>query len=246
MKHINHDPEMRVYGSPRMTNELRNRGYQISVNTTAKLMKNHGISSKRKWSFKPPKTTQVDKTAKYCDNLIKNHPPQRFGQQIVADITYFPTKEGWLYLSVAMDLYTRMIVGWASSRYMPATLITQTLENATQAWKINTQSMIFHSDRGSQYTSHLVKNWLTKRGVQQSMSDRGNCYDNANCESFFSSLKSEILPECGYFETRKEAHKRIFSYIEGFYNTRRQHSALNYLSPLEFYLQKQNQLALAS
>jgi len=246
MKTINNDPKLKVYGSPRITRELHQRGFSISENTVAKLMREHGIRSKRKYAFKPPKTTVVDKEARYCENVIKEKPPTRFGQQLVADITYIPTKEGWLYLSVVIDLYTRLVVGWETSGAMPATLVSGSLENATMRWKLNTREATFHSDRGCQYTSNLVKKWLKDRGMIQSMSDRGNCYDNASCESFFSSLKAELMPPCGYFQSRKEARNFLFEHIEGFYNTRRLHSSLNYRSPLAFYQVSQKALALAS
>ena len=229
-----------------MTQELNALGYKVSENTVAKLMKENAIESKRKWSYKPPKTTTTDKNAKYNDNLIKENPATQFGEQLVADITYIPTKKGWLYLSVIIDLYTRVVVGWETSERMAATLVRDTLENATGKWSINTRETIFHSDRGSQYTSHLVRKWLWQRGVKQSMSKKGYCYDNAHCESFFSSLKAECLPPTGYFETRAEARQTIFGYIEGFYNTRRRHSALNYISPIKFYQNNKKQFALSA
>ena len=245
MKRINNDPDLKCYGSPRMTMELNALGYAISENTTARLMRKHGIKAKRKWGYKPPKTTTADPKARYNDNLIKEVSPTSFGQQLVADITYIPTKEGWLFLSVVMDLYTRLIVGWETSGTMPASLVTQSLENTLYNWSVNTQEATFHSDRGSQYSSHLVRRWLHRRGIAQSMSDKGNCYDNAHCESFFASLKAECLPESGYFASRDEARRKLFGYIEGFYNTRRRHSSLKYLSPIQFYQQSLNQLALA-
>lgn len=246
MKRINNDPDLKSYGSPRMTGELNDLGYPISENTTARLMRKYDIRAKRKWGYKPPKTTTAAPKARYNDNYIKDNPPSNFGQQLVADITYIPTKEGWLYLSVIMDLHTRLIVGWETSSAMPASLVEQSLENTLYNWSIDTQKAIFHSDRGSQYSSNLIRKWLSKRGMKQSMSERGNCYDNAHCESFFASLKAESLPECGYFTSRDEARRRLFGYIEGFYNTRRKHSSLNYLSPIQFYHQSLNQLALAA
>ena len=245
MKRINNDPKLKVYGSPRMTEELYKRGFNISENTVAKLMREHGISSKRKNAFKPPKTTVVDKKARYSPNLLKDKATTRFGEYLVADITYIPTKEGWLYLSVVIDLHTRLVVGWETSGAMPASLVTGSLENATARWDINTRTAIFHSDRGCQYTSNLVREWLKVRGTTQSMSGKGNCYDNAACESFFSSLKAEVMPECGYFNTRLEARHYLFEHIESFYNTRRLHSSLDYRSPLEFYHITEKALAKA-
>lgn len=245
MKQINNDRKLKSYGSPRMTQELNDRGFKISENTVAKLMVEHGIRSKRKYAYKPPKTTVADPKAQYSKNLITGTCPIRFGSQLVADITYIPTKEGWLYLSVVIDLYTRLVVGWETSGTMPAELVRDSLENATQRWGIDTKNAVFHSDRGSQYTSNLVRKWLKDRGINQSMSGKGNCYDNAACESFFSSLKAELIPECGYFGSRLEARHYLFEHIEGFYNTRRLHSSLGYRSPLDFYLNNQKTLAQA-
>jgi len=246
MKSINKDHEMKCYGSPRMAVELKAQGFKISENTTAKIMRKYEIRARRKWGYKPPKTTYPDPEAKYNKNLIKDKPPTNFGQQFVTDITYIPTQEGWLYLSVMIDLYSRLVVGWETSATMPATLVTKTLDNATYNWSINTREAIFHSDRGSQYSSKKVRKWLKRNKMEQSMSHKGNCYENAHCESFFASLKAECLPDSGYFSTRAEARTRIFTYIEGFYNTRRRHSALDYHSPLDFYNLSQNQLVLAA
>lgn len=246
MKRINNDPDLKSYGSPRMTEELNDLGFNVSQNTVAGLMRKHGIRAKRKWGYKPPKTTSADPQAKYNKNLIKENTPSTFGEQLVADITYIPTKEGWLYLSVVMDLYTRIIVGWETSVAMPATLVKTSLEHSLRNWSIPPQSATFHSDRGSQYSSHLIRKWLKVRGIKQSMSAQGICYDNAHCESFFASLKAECLPDCGFFSSRAEARKRLFGYIEGFYNTRRKHSSLGYLSPLIFHQQSLNNLALAA
>ena len=146
---------------------------------------------------------------------------------------------------MVIDLYTRLVVGWETSGTMPASLVTQSLEDATMRWNIETRKAGFHSDRGCQYTSNLVRKWLQDRGITQSMSGKGNCYDNASCESFFSSLKAELMPDCGYFDSRLEARHYLFEHIEGFYNTRRLHSSLGYLSPLNFYLINQKKLAIA-
>lgn len=246
IKKMNNDPDLKNYGSPRITTELNALGYQISENTVAKLMQKHGIRARRKWGYKVPKTTTVDPQAKYNENLIKEDAPAHFGQQLVADITYIPTKEGWLYLSVVMDLFSRTVIGWESSATMPASLVKASLNNGLRNWSIQTNKSTFHSDRGSQYSSHLIRDWLKKNEMSQSMSAKGNCYDNAHCESFFASLKAESLPECGYFNSRKQARIRLFSYIEGFYNTRRRHSSLGMLSPIQFLNNQQNQLALAA
>ena len=126
---------------------------------------------------------------------------------------------------------------------MPASIVTKALQKAANEWSIPRGLSIFHSDRGSQYSSHLLRNELKSHNFNQSMSGKGNCYDNATYESFFSTLKRETLPDCGYFETLEEAKNHIFEHIEGFYNTRRKHSSLGYKSPLEF-IKENNQLEL--
>lgn len=235
IKNINNDRHLKVYGSPRMTSELNARGYDVSENTVAKLMRGNDVRAKRMHSFKPPKTTVVDKNAKFRPNLLKDQVSTRFGQHLIADITYIPTKEGTMYLSVVLDRFSRLNVGWELTGSMPAAIVVKSLENALKNWRIDTHSAMFHSDRGSQYTSDLASSWLETRGFERSMSGKGNCYDNANCESFFSSLKAEILPHCGYFQSKEEARREIYAYIESFYNTRRRHSSLGMLSPLQFF-----------
>ena len=233
IKAINKDTHLRVYGSPRMTVELKKRGFDYSENTIAKLMRENGIEAKRNIRFKP-KTTTVDKEAKYSPNALEDQSSKSFGEKLVSDITYIPTKEGWLYLAVVIDLFSRVVTGHKMSVAMPSELITSSLLSSVNNWAIPRGSSIFHSDRGTQYTSEETRKMLKLLDFTQSMSAKGNCYDNATCESFFATLKREILPDCGYFETRREAQKAIFDYIEGFYNTRRCHSSLGNLSPMEF------------
>ena len=128
---------------------------------------------------------------------------------------------------------------------MPATIVTEALDKAVNEWSIPRGLSTFHSDRGSQYTSQLLRERLSYHAFDQSMSAKGNCYDNATCESFFSGLKREFLPECGYFETREEAEAEVFEHIESFYNTKRKHSSLGNVSPYE-YIKQHNQLALTA
>ena len=245
MKSIHNDPKLKAYGSPRMTSELHDRGWTCSENTVATLMQQHGLVAKGAKTFKPPKTTTVDKSAKYSPNQLDDQKSKHFAEVLIADITYIPTKEGWLYLSVVIDLYSRAVLGYQTSGAMPASIVTEALQKAINQWSIPRGLSIFHSDRGSQYSSHLLRNQLKAHDFNQSMSGKGNCYDNATCESFFSTLKREMLPDCGYFETREEAKSHIFEHIEGFYNTRRKHSSLGYQSPLEF-IKENNQLELTA
>ena len=245
MKSIHNDPKLKVYGSPRMASELHDRGWKCSENTVAALMQEHRLVAKGAKTFKPPKTTTVDKAAKYSPNKLDDQKSKHFAEILIADITYIPTKEGWLYLSVIIDLYSRAVLGYETSGAMPASIVTEALKKAVNQWSIPRGLSTFHSDRGSQYSSHLLRNELKAHHFSQSMSGKGNCYDNATCESFFSTLKREMLPPCGYFETRLEAKNAIFEHIEGFYNTRRKHSSLGYKSPLEF-IKDNNQLALTA
>ena len=128
---------------------------------------------------------------------------------------------------------------------MPASIVTEALNAAVTQWSIPRGMSTFHSDRGSQYSSKLLRKELNNHSFEQSMLEKGNCYDNATCESFFSTLKREMLPNCGYFDTRQEAKDAIFEHIEGFYNTRRKHSSLGYKSPFEF-IKENNQLTLTA
>lgn len=245
MKAIHKDKKLKVYGSPRMVQELKDRGFDCSQNTVAKLMKQNGIVAKGAKPFKPPKTTTVDQKAKYSPNRLENQKAKYFGEVLIADITYIPTKEGWLYLSVVIDLFSRAVLGFQTSGAMPATIVTDALDHAVNEWGIPRGLSIFHSDRGSQYSSQLLRERLNTHAFEQSMSAKGNCYDNATCESFFSGLKREFLPDCGYFETRKEAESEVFEHIEAFYNTKRKHSSLGNVSPCE-YIKQHNQLALTA
>lgn len=233
IKSIHSDKKLRVYGSPRMTSELHDRGFDCSENTVAKLMREIGIEARRSKPFKP-KTTKVDHSAKYSSNKLENQQASRFGETLVSDITYIRTKEGWLYLAVVMDLFSRAIIGHQTGSAMPAEIVTRSLEQGVSDWMLETHLTTFHSDRGTQYTSQKLRDQLESFGMSQSMSGKGNCYDNASCESFFSSLKRELMPDCGFFESRREARLAIFEHIEGFYNTRRKHTSLGNLSPIQF------------
>jgi len=233
IKAIHSDEKLRVYGSPRMASELNDRGFDCCENTVAKIMKELGIEARRAKPFKP-KTTKVDHTAKYSSNKLNSQHATSFGETLVSDITYIRTKEGWLYLAVVMDLFSRAIIGHQTGSAMPAEIVTRSLEQGVSDWMLETHKTTFHSDRGTQYTSQKLRDQLKSMGMIQSMSGKGNCYDNACCESFFSSLKRELMPDSGYFESRREARLALFEHIEGFYNTRRKHTSLGNLSPMQF------------
>lgn len=230
-----------TYGSPRIHRELLKRGYDCSLSRVARLMKQHGIRAKQKRRFRVC-TTNSKHAFPIAANLLRNHPgASRSNQVWLADITYIPTQEGWLYLAAVMDVYSRKIVGWSMNKRMTKHLAIDALTMAL--WRRKPpKELIHHSDRGSQYASHDYQRVLKDHGVIPSMSRKGNCYDNATMESFFHTLKTELCHhEC--YETRKEAKQNIFNYIETFYNLIRTHSSLDYLSPSE-YEQKSSLLRL--
>lgn len=239
---IRKEPFKDNYGSPRMTKVLRKRGFVCSENRVARIMAKAGIDASAKAAFRP-KTTIPDSNASPSPNLIKNLTPSSLGEVVISDITYVATKEGWLYLAVIIDLFTREVIGWSLADHMKAELLTDAAEKASAHTPINERT-IFHSDRGSQYTSEKMRKWLRTRNIKQSMSALGYCYDNAACESFFSTLKREAFPDGCVFETKVEARRQIFKYIETFYNRERIHTSLENTSPIKFaenHLRKQNQ-----
>jgi putative transposase len=231
----------RCYGSPRMTAELRQHGHTCSVNRVARLMRGAGLRARPRKPYRP-KTTRPDHAACPSPNLLAAATsPQVPGTHLVSDITYIPTREGWLYLVVVLDLFSRCILGWKLAETMESGLITAALRRAFDTGLVAPQA-IFHSDRGSQYSSGPTRRLLKRLGWQQSMSAVGYCYDNAFAESLFASIKRELLPEEDIFPSKSEAHTAIFDYLECFYNRRRLHSALGYQSPQKFltsYFQNQ-------
>ena len=220
-----------VYGSPRITSELHSRGFCCSENRVARLMRLNSIRAKSKRKFK------VTTNSNHGLPVAKNHVKQNFTAQKpnrlwTSDITYIWTTEGWLYLAVVLDVFSRAIVGWATSSRATKELVTRAIKNAFIQRNV-TSGLIFHSDRGSQFASLDVKELLKQKQITQSMSAKGNCYDNAITESFFSTLKTEHIFFQKY-QTRHQAHSSIFDYIEIFYNRKRKHSAINYMAPFEF------------
>ena len=180
-----------------------------------------------------PQTTKQNPKSKASPNLLKESPPTTPREALVGDITYVHTKEKTLYLSVIMDLFTRQILGWRLSDHMESSLVKGSLEE-TRMNQGFTPETLFHSDRGSQYSSTMVREYLKDHQLTQSMSAKGYCYDNAHCESFFATLKKESFPPKHTFENPTHARREIFSYIESFYNTQRIHTSLNNLSPNQF------------
>lgn len=220
-----------TYGSPRIHKDLKADGQRIGRKRVARLMREAGIQGKSKRKFKC--TTNSKHKRPKADNLVKQNFNMPAPNMLWAsDISYIPTLEGWLYLAVTLDLFSRKVIGWAFSDRLTDDLTLKALAMATRQRQPAAQT-IHHSDQGVQYASYDFRNSLKTAGIRQSMSDKGNAYDNAAVESFFASLKIEEVKDANY-QTRQQAKTSIFSYIEGFYNAKRRHSSLGYLSPDEF------------
>jgi putative transposase len=221
----------RVYGSPRVHAELRREGRRHSRRRVARLMREMGLAARR--GRRPrPRTTDSRHDLPVAPNLLE----QRFAAERpdtvwLADISYLPTDEGWLYLAAIKDMATRQIVGWSMADHLRAGLCVDALVMALQRYR-PPEGLIHHSDRGVQYAAEPYRQVLERHGITQSMSRRGNCLDNAPMESFFASLKKEQVHHAR-FRTREEAKAAVFDYIEVFYNRQRLHSALGYRTPLE-------------
>jgi len=228
-----------TYGFPRIYAAIRKEGLKINKKKIARLMRINKIRAKTKRKFKV--TTVQNTKAQASENILKGNFFSKKENRIwTSDITYVSTKEGWLYLAVVMDIYSRKIVGWSIQSSLSAELVVKALMMAI-LHRNPEQGIIFHSDRGSQYTSYTVREMLKSYKITQSMSSTGNCYDNAITESFFHTLKTELIFWNNY-QTRDEAKSSIFKYIEIFYNRQRLHSALNYLSPVEFEFKNKKEL----
>ena len=219
------------YGSRRIRRVLLNKGYQISRKRVCKLMRAQNLCCKTKRKFK--QTTDSKHNLPIAPNLLqRDFSPALPDQSYVGDITYIPTQEGWLYLAVVLDLFSRKVVGWSMNERMKASLVNDALLMAI--WKRKPgRGLISHTDRGSQYASHSHREILKTHGIKQSMSRKGNCWDNAVSESFFHTLKVELTHHEN-FKTREEGKQKIFHYIEAYYNRMRMHSANDYLSPVEY------------
>jgi len=226
-----YEQRKRVYGCLRITAELKKEGFNCSKNRVARLMRKQGITARSKKRFKV--TTNSKHHLPVSSNLVEmQFNPREKNSLWTTDITYIWTREGWLYLSVILDLWSRTVISWDANRSMDENLVIKPLEKALRDRKPNSE-LIFHSDRGSQYASQRLRNILKENNITQSMSSKGNCYDNAPTESFFSTLKRELVYRQN-FKTRDEAKQSLFEYIEIFYNRQRSHSSLGYLSPLQF------------
>jgi putative transposase len=214
-----------------MTAELQARGHACTVNTVADLMKTHGIRAKTARRF--VRTTDSRHSLAVADNFLdRQFEPVRPNTVWSADITYIPTADGWLYLAVVEDLFSRRIVGWSMDATMTSRLAVDALALAVRR-RVPEEGLLAHSDRGSQYASEHYQRLLAEHGITCSMSGVAQCWDNAPVESFFASRKRELVHHERY-TSRAQAKASIFEYIEAFYNRVRRHSSLGYLSPEEF------------
>jgi putative transposase len=221
-----------VYGSPRVLRALAQEGIHCNHKRVERLMRALGVRAKQSKKFKA--TTNSKHNLQVAKNVLdRQFTKTEANQAWVSDITYVWTDEGWLYLVVFIDLWSRRVLGWSISERMQAEFVRDAFLMACGKRGGNFQKLVVHSDRGSQYASELFKETLKSTGCTQSMSRKANCWDNAVAESFFGSLKKELIYR-ERFETRQAARAAMFEYIEIFYNRIRLHSALNYLSPDQF------------
>jgi transposase InsO family protein len=218
------------YGSPRIWASLRRMGFGCGRNRVVRLMKLNRIRAKHKRGFRP-RTTEPGQGA--APNLLAEVPAPRAPDQIwVSDITYVPTRQGWLYVAAVMDLFSRRIVGWHAGPSLEASLVEEALK---QAWQLRRPApgLLHHSDRGIQYTSSGFLELLRQWNIIASMSHTGHCYDNATMEAFWSTLKSELVHGADFY-SRSQAIRALFEYLELYYNRKRLHSALGYRTPVEY------------
>lgn len=226
-----HQRSRRTYGSPRITRDLRAAGHGASEKRVARLMRANAIRARtvKKWKATTDSSHRLPVAANTLDQKFAVHEPNRVW---AGDITYVWTAQGWLYLAVVLDLYSRAVIGWAMGPRLTADLAAEALTMALGRRQPRA-GLLHHSDRGVQYAARDYQGLLAGAGLVASMSRKGNCWDNAVVESFFGTLKKELVHDRRYL-TRKEAKQEIFEYIEVFYNRQRRHSTLGYRSPAEF------------
>jgi transposase InsO family protein len=230
-----HQQSRRTYGSPRVHATLVSQGDSVSVNTVAKLMQQAGIRVTPKTAF-VPRTTEADPLHRAFANLLdRDFEAALPDRKWACDITYVPTLQGWLYLAVVIDLCSRRIVGWSMNQHLRSELAGEALAMAIQQRRPS-QSLLHHSDRGVQYTSEDYQRLLNEQGMRASMSGVGQCWDNAVAESFFGTLKQELVNGMTY-ATPSEARSSLFEWIECWYNRKRLHSSIGYMSPEQFEAQ---------
>lgn len=223
-----HQASRRVYGSPRVHRQLRDQGQVVGRHRVARLMRESGLCGRRRRRFRT--TTQSNHAHPVAENVLaRQFTTEAPNAAWVSDITYIWTAEGWLYLGVILDLYSRRVVGWAMGARIDQELTLRALRMALSARRPK-PGLVHHSDRGSQYAAKAYRRLLAARRIDCSMSRKGDCWDNAVAESFFATLKVELVYATQY-STRDQARSAIFEYIEGFYNRVRRHSHLGYVSP---------------
>ena len=226
-----HSQSRQAYGALKTWRELKAQGVKCGRHRVARLRRKAGIEARRKRRFRI--TTQSRAGMVVAENrLDRSFEVESVNRVWVGDITFITTAAGWLYLSVLLDLYSRRVVGWAMSERIDQQLVIKALQMAILRCRPE-PGLIHHTDQGRQYSGAVYVNLLKTYGMLQSMSRRGNCYDNAVAESFFSSLKNELVHHCN-FKTRDEARAAIFEYIEVFYNRQRRHQSLDYVSPADY------------
>ena len=227
-----HDESKGSYGAPRIHKELGHRQVRCGKHRVERLMRLAGLEGRCKKRFK--KTTVVDPAAERAKDLIQRHfgPCEELNRRYVGDITYISTWQGWAYLATVIDLASRKVVGWAIADHMRTELVEEALSNAFLSRR-PPAGVIFHSDRGSQYTSRDFAELAKANGVELSIGRTGECWDNAVAESFFATIKRELI-ETRPWPTRAGLTRAVFEWIEGWYNTRRLHSSLGYLSPAAY------------
>ena len=229
--HAVYETSRRTYGSPRVYLELRGGGHKAGRHRVARLMRREGLVARKKKRFRV--TTQSNHSEPIARNVLaRNFEVKKPNQVWVGDITYLPTADGWLYLAVLLDLHSRAVVGWAMSEYLDASLALAALRMALER-RQPAPGLVHHSDRGVQYACEAYRGALAANGLVPSMSRKGNCWDNAPAESFFGTLKVELIGD-RVFPSRADARTEVFEYVEAFYNRTRRHSSLGYASPAEF------------
>jgi transposase InsO family protein len=233
-----HEKSDRRYGSPRVHRALRKKGVRVAKKRVARLMKKKGLIARQKRRFR--RTTNSNHDSPIAPNLVaRDFQPAALNQVWAGDVTFIATREGWSYLAVLLDLCSRRVVGWAMSESNDTDLATRALRRAIHARRQTLVGLVHHTDRGSPYASDEYRQALAAHGMVQSMSRKADCWDNAVAESFFATLRAELVDDVTY-TTRSQAERAIGDYIDRFYNLERLHSHLDYVSPVEYELRSRN------
>ena len=235
-----HQASRGTYGSPRILSVLKRSGERVSKKRVARLMRQMGLKGVSPRSV-PTTTVSSERQRPAPDLVDRDFEAEAADELWVADITYVPTAVGFVYLAVVLDVFSRRIVGWSMASHLRTALVVDALDMALEQRRPD--QVVHHSDQGTQYTSIAFGNRCKAEGVRPSMGSVGDCYDNAMCESFFSTLECELIDRTT-FTTRAEAKREVFRYIEGWYNPHRLHSALDYLSPINY--EKRSQMHCAA